>query len=320
MLRIATLVVGVVLAASTAAQSDWPNKPIRIIAPFPPGGTVDQIARLVQPGLAQALGQTIVIENRGGGGGSIGTNIAAKAPPDGYTWVIVFDTHAVNPSLIPNMPFDTRADLAPVMLIATGTMVMTAHRTQTIKTFAEFLAAARAKPGAVSYGSIGTGSLAHLAMMQMGAQGNFNASHIPYKGGGPLAQDVVAGHVPVAVATIALLAPHIKSGTIVPLAVTSNKRDPQLPNVPTVAESGIGGFEASAWWGAYAPAKTPAPIIARMNVELGRVLQSPLVRDRMSSQGMNLVASNPETLAKFTDEQINRWARVVKEFGVRAGD
>ncbi|MEI7446157.1 MAG: tripartite tricarboxylate transporter substrate binding protein [Burkholderiales bacterium] len=316
---LAALAFALPLAAG-AQTAGWPTKPIRLVAPFPPGGTVDLVARAVAPGLSQAFGQQVIVENRAGGSGSIGTGQVAKSAPDGYTFVVVFDTHAVNPSLIPNMPFDTRADLAPVMLIATGAMVITAHQSQPVKSFAELLAQAKAKPGVPQFGTIGSGSLAHLAMTQMGAQAGFSGTHVPYKGGGPLAQDAVAGHVPIAIGSIALFAPHIKAGTLTPLAVTTAQRDPVLPNVPTVAEAGIAGFEATAWWGILAPAKTPPAIVARMNEELGKVLRDPAIRERLSGQGMNIIASSPDAFGKFIDDQTAKWAKVVKEHSIRAGD
>ena len=324
MTRFFSSLAGIALAAlatGTLAQSDsWPTKPIRIVSPFPPGGTTDQLARLFAPHLTQALGQQVLVENRSGGGGSIGTGQVAKAAPDGYSYVLVFDTHAVNPSLLPNLPFDTRNDLAPVMLIAVGAMVITAHKSQPYKTFPELVAAARAKPGSIGFGSIGTGSLAHLAMSQMGALGEFSLTHVPYKGGGPLIQDAIAGHVPIAMATTALLSTHVKAGALVPLAVTSPKRDPALPNVPTVAEQGIPGFQASAWWGLFAPAKTPQPAVRRMYDEIAKILQRPEVRERLTLQGMNIMAAPPEALGKFLDVEMTRWGQVVKEFGIRAGD
>lgn len=316
---LAALAFALPLAAG-AQTAGWPTKPIRLVAPFPPGGTVDLVARAVAPGLSQAFGQQVIVENRAGGSGSIGTGQVAKSAPDGYTFVVVFDTHAVNPSLIPNMPFDTKADLAPVMLIATGAMVITAHQSQPVKSFAELLSQAKAKPGVPQFGTIGSGSLAHLAMTQMGAQAGFSGTHVPYKGGGPLAQDAVAGHVPIAIGSIALFAPHIKAGTLTPLAVTTAQRDPVLPNVPTVAEAGIAGFEATAWWGILAPAKTPPAIVARMNEELGKVLRDPAIRERLSGQGMNIIASSPDAFGKFIDDQTAKWAKVVKEHSIRAGD
>lgn len=308
-------------AAAAHAQSEaWPSRTIRLVSPFPPGGTTDLLARLFAPPLSRALGQQVIVENRAGGAGSIGTGMVAKAAPDGYTFVLVFDTHAVNPSLIPNLPFDTRADLAPVTLIATGAMVVAAHSTQPYRSFGALMAAARSKPGAISYGTIGTGSLAHLAMTQMNSLGKFSTTHVPYKGGGPLAQDAIAGHVPISIASTALLSPHIRSGVLVPLAVTTVNRDPALPDVPTVSEQGLPGFEALAWWGLLAPARTPSAIVERMNAEVLRILRDPQIRDRLAGQGMNIVASSPDEFSRFLDPQMARWAAVVKEYGIRAGD
>jgi tripartite-type tricarboxylate transporter receptor subunit TctC len=304
-----------------AAQSDaWPARPLKIIAPFPPGGTVDQLSRLFAPMLSQALGQQVIVENRPGGGGSIGTGAVAKSAPDGYTWVMVFDTHAVNPSLIPNIAFDTRRDLAPVMLIGTGSMVLVTHQSQPYRNFSELQAAARDKPDSISYGTIGSGSLAHLAMTQLNAQANFRVTHVPYKGGGPLTQDAVAGHVPVALATPALFAHHIKAGTLRPLAITSAKRDPVLPDVPTLNELGVSGFDASAWWGMLAPAGTPAPIIERMNAEMAKAVRDPKIAERLAALGVDVRASSPADMGRFVDQQIDKWAQVVKQFGIKAGD
>ena len=311
----------IVLPSAASAQSDsWPSRPIRMVSPFPPGGTTDLLARQLAPGLSQALGQQVIVENRAGGGGSLGTGQVAKSAPDGYTFVLVFDSHAVNPSLIPNLPFDTRNDLAPVMLIATGAMVITAYSSQPWKNFSQLLAAAKATPGLPNYGTIGSGSLANLAMTTMGVQAGFTPTHVPYKGGGPLVQDAIGGHVPVAIGSIALLSPHIKSGVLVPLAVTTTTRDPVLPNVPTVSEQGQPGFEATAWWGILAPAKTPPAIVARMNAEVTKLLRDPQMREKMANQGMNIVASTPEAFGKFIDEQSTKWAKVVKENNIRAGE
>lgn len=311
---------GCLLSMNAAAQSTtWPNQPIKWINPFPTGGTVDQISRLLQPHLQQALGQPIVIDNRVGASGSIGTAAAAKAPADGYTWVMVFDTHGVNPSLIPNLPFDTVKDLAPVMLIGTGAMVVTGHATTPYKSFSELLQAARSKPGSVSYGTIGSGSLAHLAMTAMGNQLKADWTHIPYKGGGPLSTDGVAGHVPVTLATYALWAPHIASGKLRPLAVTSPKRMAQLPDVPTVAEQGLPDFEAQAWWGMLGPAGIPADIVARMNAEMAKALKIPAVQERLTQMGVQVTASRPEEFGKFIRNEVDRWGKVVRDNNIKAG-
>jgi tripartite-type tricarboxylate transporter receptor subunit TctC len=315
-----SLGLGVMSSQALAQTAAWPGgKPIRLISPFPPGGTTDQLARLVAQPLSQALGTQVLVENRPGGNGSIGTQAAAKAAPDGHTFVFVFDTHGTNPSLIPNMPFDTRNDLSPVMLIATGAMVIVAHKSQPQRSFADLVKSAKASAGGVNYGTIGSGSLAQLAMTSLSSQMKFPMQHVPYKGGGPLTQDAIAGHVPVAMATTALFSTHIKAGTLFPLAVTSAKRDPVLPDVPTVAEQGLPGFEALAWWGVFAPSKTPPEIIARVNKELAKILSEPAAKERLTNQGMNLNLSSPEVLGKFLDEQIGRWAKVIKEHGITAG-
>ncbi len=308
------------VAVMAQAQANWPSKPIRLISPFPAGGTTDQLARMVAPALSQALGTNVLVENRSGGNGSIGTGIAAKSPPDGYTFVFVFDTHGTNPSLIPNMSFDTRAELAPVMLIATGAMVITAHKSQPVRTFEDLMKTSSAGAGGISYGTIASGSLAHLAMTSLSAQLKFRATHVPYKGGGPLAVDAVAGHVPFAVATTALFSQHIRSGALIPLAVTSSTRDPVLPNVPTMSEVNLPGFEASAWWGVFAPAKTPPEIIGRVYKELSIIFNDPQNKEKLAAQGMNLKLGPPEQLGKFLDEQIVQWGKVIKEHNIRAGD
>lgn len=318
--RFKALLATALLALTGAAHAQWPNQPIRFIAPFPPGGTVDQIARLIQPHLQQALGQSIIIENRAGASGSIGSAVAAKANPDGYTWLLVFDTHGVNPSLIPNMPFDTLKDLAPVMLIGKGAMVVTAHASTPYKTFNEMLQVARSKPGAINYGTIGSGSLAHLAMTAIGNQLKADWTHIPYKGGGPLASDGVAGHVPVTMATYALWAPHLASGKLRPLAVTSAKRMSQLPDVPTMAELGVPGFEAQAWWGMLAPVGIPQPIMARMHAEMVKVLKIPAVQERINQMGIEMAASSPEELGRFIAGEVDRWGKVVRDNKIKAGE
>lgn len=318
---LASLAAAISVAAPLASQAQsWPSQPIRLVVPFPPGGTTDQIARHVQPHLQQALGTQVLVENRAGASASIGTAAVAKAAPDGYTFAVVFDTHGVNPSLIPNMPFDTLNDLAPVMLVGRSPMVFTTHPTTSYRTLGDVLAAARAKPDSVGYGTIASGSLAHLFVTMAGRQFGFSMVHVPYKGGGPLTTDSVAGHVPVSIATVALFAPHIQSGKLRPLAVTSAKRFPNLPEVPTVAEVGLTGMEADSWWGVFAPAKTPAPIIARMNAEFANALRQPSVSEKLIGQGVVMSLSQPAELQKFVASEIERWGKVVRENRITAGN
>lgn len=227
---LAALLVLTGFAASVPAfAQQWPSKTVRIIAVFPPGGSVDQVSRILAQQLSTQTGQQFVVENRGGAAGSIGTAAIAKAEPDGYTFGVVFDTHGVNPSLIPNLSFDTLRDLQPLVLVGTGAMAITTHASQPYKNFRELLAAAKAKPGSVTYGSIGTGSLGHLAMAQIGNDLGIQWTHIPYRGGGPLMADAIAGHVPVAIGSVFLVNPHVKSGKVRVLGVTSAKPDHRCP-------------------------------------------------------------------------------------------
>jgi tripartite-type tricarboxylate transporter receptor subunit TctC len=299
-------------AISVGAES-WPSKTIRIIVPFPPGGTTDQIARRVQPLLERNLKASIVIENRGGASGSIGTQAAVTSAPDGTTFLMVFDSHGANPSLLPNLPFDTLKDLVPIMLIGTSPMVITAHPTTAYRSFADVITAAKAKSGTVAYGTVGSGSLAHLAMSQIGNALDVTMTHVPYKGGGPLTTDALGGHVPLAIASIALFSPHINAGALRALAVTSARRAAQLPDTPTISELGVAGFDAEAWWGLLAPAKTPPEIIARMNAAMADALQEPMVKQGLTEQGIDYRLSSPEAFGRFLENEIKRWAKVVKD-------
>ena len=231
----------------------------------------------------------------------------------------MFDSHVVNPSILPNLPFDTRKDLAPIMLIGTSPMVITAHPASEYRRLADVIAAARKEEGALGYGTIGAGSLAHLTMSQIGNELKVTMTNIPYKGGGPLASDAVAGHVQVAIASVANMSPHIMAGALRPLAVTSAKRFAQLPDTPTLKELGI-PVEAEAWWGMLAPAKTPAEIIARMHAAMSKALQEPAVRQGLSEQGVIYRLSTPEVFGEFIDSEIARWAKVVRDNKIAAAD
>ena len=312
--------LGLSVFALCAGAQDWPSRPVRLIAPFPPGGSVDQVARLLANYLTPQFGQQVVVDNRGGAAGSIGTTFAAKSAPDGYTFLVVFDTHGVNPSLIPGIGYDSQRDLAPVMLISRSSMVVTTHASQPYRTFFDVVKAAKAKPDALGYGTIGAGSLGHLAMALLQTEGDFRLTHVPYKGGGPLIQDAIAGHVPLAIGTTFLLSPHINTKAIRPVAVTGTVRVPQFPDVPTLAEQGFKGFEAYAWWGVLAPIKTPQPILDRMHAELVKVLKTPAASERLTAQGMDIVASSPGEFAKFLNGEIQRWGKVVRDNKIKAGD
>ena len=304
--------------AAHAQSGAWPTRaPIKLVAVFPPGGSVDQVARILGPQLSQQLGQNVIVENKGGASGSIGTAAVAAAAPDGYTFAVVFDTHGVNPSLIPNLPFDTRKDLAPVILVGTSAMVLATFAGSEYKTFGDVVAAAKANKN-VSYGSIGSGSLGHLAMSLLGKHGGPVMTHVPYKGGGPLMTDAVAGHVPLSIGSVFVTKPHIDSKRLRPLVVTTSKRSPELPDVPTIAESGYPGFDAPAWWAVLAPAKTPQDIVRRMNEELNKALKVPDIANKLGGQGIAVIGGTPETARAFIDKQIETWAVVVKENNIKA--
>jgi len=310
----------VLTAPLVVAAQAWPTKPVRMVAVFPPGGSVDQVARVLSAQLSQQLGQQFVVDNKGGASGSIGTAEVARAAPDGYTFAVVFDTHAVNPSLLPNLPFNTTKDLAPVMLIGTSPMAIVAHASQPYKDFRDVIAAARAKPGSVAFGSIGTGSLGHLAMAQIGNQLGLELTHVPYRGGGPLMNDAVAGQVPLAIGTVFLVSPHVKSGKVKALAVTSRTPDPSLPGARPLVDQGVPGFEALAWWGVFAPAGTPPAIVRRMHEELAKALKVPAVAERLTGQGMDLAGGDAEQLDRFVRAEIERWGKVVRDNKIKAGD
>jgi tripartite-type tricarboxylate transporter receptor subunit TctC len=297
---------------------DWPKRqPIKLVAVFPPGGSVDQVARILAQVLQQQLGQTVIVENKGGASGSIGTAAVVAAPPDGYTLAVVFDTHGVNPSLIPNLPYDTKKDLVPLVLVGTSAMVLATNAGSEYKTFADVVAAAKARKP-VSYGSIGSGSLGHLAMALLARNGNLEWTHVPYKGGGPLMQDAVAGHVPLSIASVFVTKPHIDSKRLRPLAVTSSRRSAELPDVPTMAESGFAGFDAPAWWAVLAPAKTPPEIVRRWNEELNKALKNPDVAQKLQAQGIEIAGGSVEQARTWIDRQVDTWSKVVKDNNIKA--
>ena len=311
------LVMAGLLAVPQAFAQAWPSRqPIKLVAVFPPGGSVDQVARILAVPLAAQLGATIIVENKGGASGSIGTAAVAAAPADGYTFAVVFDTFGVNPALIPGIPYDSRKDLTPIVLIGTSPMVLATFAGSEYKSFADVVATAKAKKN-VSYGSIGSGSLGHLAMALLGKNGQIDWQHIPYKGGGPLMTDAVAGHVPLSIGSVFVTKPHIDSKRLRPLAVTTSKRSPDLPDVPTIAESGFAGFDAPAWWAILAPANTPPDILKRMNEEINKALKSPEIARKLDAQGIDVVGGSAESARVFIERQMDIWARVVKDNSIK---
>ena len=287
--------------------------------PFPPGGTVDPLARLLSTRLAASLGQQFIVDNRPGGSGSIGTAIAVKSPPDGYNFVFVFDTHAVNPSLIPNMPFDTAKDLAPVMLVGTSPMAIATCAGQALQ---DVRRRDQAREGEAGFDHVRLDRLrqpGHLMMTLVQESGGFKLIHVPFKGGGPMTTDMLGGHVELGIGSVALLAPQVTAGKLRAIAVTGDKRSPAMPDVPTLAEQGFPGLSALAWWGIFAPVKTPQNLLDRFHAELVKALKQPDLRKQLTEQlGMDLVVSDPATLQKFLLSEMARWEKVVKQHGIKA--
>ena len=313
----AALLAGLAAPLVAHAQA-WPTRqPIKLVAVFPPGGSVDQVSRILAPVLQQALGQNVIVENKGGASGSIGAGVVAGSPPDGYTFAVVFDTHGVNPALQPNLSYDTRKDLTTVAMLGTSAMVLATHVDTPYKTFADVTAAVKAGKN-VSYGSIGSGSLGHLAMTLLTKGAALEITHVPYRGGGPLMNDAIAGHVPLAIGSVFVTKPHIDSKRLRPLVVTTDKRSAQLPDVPTLAESGYPGFNAPAWWAVLAPAKTPVEIVARMNTEINKALQLPDVASKLAAQGIVVNIGTPAQAQAFVEGQMDTWAKVVKANDITA--
>jgi tripartite-type tricarboxylate transporter receptor subunit TctC len=319
MIRAALFAIAALLAALPAAAQDWPAKPVKFVVPFPPGGSVDPLARLVGAKLGDALKQQFIVENKPGASGSIGTAFAAKSPPDGYTFVFVFDTHAVNPALIPGMTFDTAKDLAPVMLIGTAPMAIATAASKPYQNWGDVIKAAKAKPDSVSFGSIGNGSLGHLTMILVQQAAGLKLVHVPYKGGGPMSADAIGGQIELAIGSVAVLAPHVKGGKLRAVAVTGDKRSHAMPEVPALAEQGFKGFSALAWWGIFAPAGTPKPILEKFHAELVKAFgQADLRKTLTETLGMDLVVSSPEAQQKFLLGEMARWGKVVKDNGIKA--
>ncbi len=308
----------ITLGGPTRAQS-WPVSQITLVAPFPAGGTVDQMCRLVQIGLQQRLGATIIIENKAGAQGSIGANQVVKAKNDGGTWLFVFDTHAVNPSL-QTLPFDTEKDLEPVLLIGTSPHILCCHPSRPWKTFNDVLADAKKDPGRLNYGSIGTGSLGHLTTVLLGRRAGIQLTHVPYRGGGPLLNDAVAGHVDLAMASSALFNTQIGGGGLRPLLQTGATRAGNAKDTPTAIEAGYAGFESYAWWGVFAPKATPKDLVERMRSAIVESLKEPgPLKQVTETMQITPIFGGPDELRAWLGTQMKQWGDVVRENGIKAG-
>ena len=312
--RLAALVaLGLGLAGSAFGQADnFPTKPIRLIVPYAAGGGTDLVMRAIAPGMSEALGQTVVVENRPGASGALGTQAAARAQADGNSWVTVFDTHAVNPFLIPNLGFDTERDFAPIMLIGTAPMIITTHNSRPWQNLREVIAAAKEKPDTLTYGSIGNGSLSHLTMTLMQKAGDFQVVHVPYRGGGPMSAAAAAGELDMPMATNAGLGGQV-GRTLRPLAQTGAKRSALFPDLPTVAEQGLPGIDALAWWGLLAPAKTDPAVLNKLHAAAVEGIRDPKTSERWLAQGMVPTAISRSEFQALIRSELQKWERVVRD-------
>src|SRR3989454_1002313 len=305
-------------AAAPALCQQYPTKPIRFIVSFPPGGTVDITARIMQPKLSEGLGQPIVIDNRGGAGGAVGTEAVARSAPDGYTFLFTLSSHTINPMLY-KLSYDVERDFAPVSLLVSVPQLIAAHPNAPAKTLSELVAAARARPGFYAYASPGSGTPGHIAAELLKLRSGIDIIHVPYKGGGPAVADTIAGQVPFLFLTAPAGLPFVRSGKLRALAVTTLKRNPAAPDIPTVAEElNLPDYEVDSWLAMFAPAKTPEPIIARMQKEVARVVHLPEVKQKLLEQSADPVGSSPEELGRVVRTELKRWAEVIREAGIKA--
>jgi tripartite-type tricarboxylate transporter receptor subunit TctC len=314
----ATLVClsGFSIAGLAHAQS-WPTKQIKFIVPYPPGGGTDVIARIVQEPLSKELGQQVIIDNRGGAGGSIGSALAAQSPSDGYTVLFTLSSHTINPAIYTKLPFDTEKDFSSVVTVASLPQILVANPNFPAKTVKEVIEMAKAKPGSISYASVGNGSPGHLAGAMMATDAGVEMTHIPYRGGGPAVTDVIAGQVPLLWVSIPAAAQFVKTGKLKALAVSTVKRSAVFPDVPTMVESGFKGFEVDSWYAMFVPAKTPQAIIDRINKATVNVLAQPDVKEKLLGQGAEAVGDTPAQLSGVVKKEIAKWKQVVKSANIK---
>lgn len=315
--RLVLFLATATLGSSALAQA-WPSKPIRIVVPFPPGGGTDIIARETSQRVAKATGWTFVIDNKPGAGGNLGVDAVAKSPADGYTIVLGQSSNlAINPTLYAKLPYDPQKDLAPIVLLANAPLVMVTGMPTPYKTLADAVNVARAKPGQVNFASPGNGTVAHLASELFQKAAGIKTQHVPYKGAAQAMTDVISGTVDLYMASVPTLLGHIKQGKVRALAVTSAKRVDDLPDVPTIQESGYKGFDAVTWFGLLAPAGTPKDVVARLNAEFNKALKQPELAKRLGDEGADPAGGTPEQFAALIKDEIPRWGKVVKDSGAK---
>jgi len=321
-LRSAAIVIFTTLVSQvpgqTAVAQNYPTKPIRLIVPFPPGGGTDITARAIALKLSERWGQTVVVDNRGGANGTIGVDIAAKSAPDGYTLTMISSSHAVNTGLHVKQPYDLIKDLAPITQATSQPYVLVINPSVPAKSVKELIAVAKSKPGALNYGSSGTGGISHLAGALLGSLTGTSLVHVPYKGGNPAMIDVISGQIQILFGTLLLTGSHAKAGRLRVLAVTTPQRWPGTPELPTMQEAGVSGFVITQWYGTLAPAKTPQAVIAKLNKEIARLLHQPDVKEKLAADGADAVGNTPEQFGAHIRAEVAKYAKLVKQIGLKA--
>ncbi len=313
-----TALLAACAATTTLAQQGYPAKPVRLIIPFPPGGSNDVVGRMFGQQLGERLGQSVVLENRGGAGGTIGTDAAAKSAPDGYTLLLVSIAYAFSPAMYKTLPYDPAKAFAPIGPIGAGPVVLVVHPATPVKTVKELIAFAHAKPGALRIASAGIGSFQHLTWELFRLQGKVNILHVPYKGGGPAMTDVIGGHAEVMMGSLIQTISHIRSGKLRALGVSGTKRNAALPDVPTIAEAALPDYDATNWWGVVAPTGTPAAILARLHGDITAIVSSPETRKRLEAEGAEALQMSSAEFGRFIQAESTKWSRVVVEAGMKA--
>ena len=315
-MRCITALAALVCAGAALAQA-YPARPIRFIIPFPPGGSNDVVGRMIAQQLGDRMGQPFVVDNRGGAGGVLGTDLAAKSPPDGYTLLLISSAYAMNVSLY-KLPYDHAKAFAPVAMLGTGPNVLTVTPGLPVHSLQELLALAKQKPGTLYYASAGIGSFQHLGSALFVSMAGIDVVHVPFKGGGPAMMDVIAGNTQFQLSSLIQTTPQLKAGRLRALGVGGQRRSPLLPDVPTIAEAGLPGYEALNWWGILAPAGTSAEIVNRINRDVAAVIASPETKRRFASEGAEPLAMSPAELGAYIIAETAKWAKVIKEAGIRA--
>ncbi len=301
---------------SRALAQAYPNKPVRLVVPYPPGGGTDVIARIVQERFSRALAQTVIIENRGGAGGSLGTEVVAKSAADGYTVLFTLSSHTINPAIYPKLGFDVENDFAPVSLLASLPQILVATMSFPANKVGELNEMAKAKPGTLNYASVGNGSPGHIAGEMHKLRAGIDMAHIPYKGGGPAVTDVIGGQVPLLWVSIPAAAQFVKSGKLKALAVSTRGRSAVFPEVPTMIESGFADFEVDSWYAMFVPAGTPANVVSRLHQAITQVLKEPEIREKLLAQGAEAIGSSPEELATVVRNEIPKWKRLARDANI----